>query len=58
MNHKCPNCESLMGDGEACPECNHVDWDDFCECGYCIDKRCDAADALLGIEPDDDYEIL
>lgn len=37
--HRCPNCDSLMGDGDLCPECPHDDGDDECECQYCEDLQ-------------------
>lgn len=37
---RCPNCASLMncGEGETCPECEHVN-DENCECPECAEKR-------------------
>ena len=56
MLHPCPNCDATMNDGEACPECPHVDWDDFCECTTCVDARADLTDEIYDINQDDDDE--
>lgn len=31
----CPNCGSLMSEGDPCPECPHHDGDPGCDCAYC-----------------------
>lgn len=35
----CPNCESIMSEGDRCPECNHNDGDGDCDCPYCEQNR-------------------
>ena len=37
--HFCPNCDATMGEGDPCPECEHRDGDEGCECQYCEDVR-------------------
>jgi phage terminase large subunit-like protein len=35
---RCPNCESMMNEGETCPECEHDDRiDEVCQCEACLD---------------------
>ena len=52
MTIRCPNCESTMGAGDPCPECDHNDGDpDGCECGYCETMRdTDSAYEERGLE--------
>ncbi len=35
---RCPNCGSLMNEGDQCPECDHVD-DVDCDCVWCLERE-------------------
>ena len=35
----CPNCQAAMNVGECCPECEHDERGDCCECEYCADNQ-------------------
>lgn len=34
----CPNCGATMNRGDTCPECEHDERGDVCECEYCADN--------------------
>lgn len=40
---RCPNCDSLMNDGDPCPECDHNSDGDCC-CDHCIMQESDEDD--------------
>lgn len=54
----CPNCSSLMNEGDPCPECDHVEGDDFCECSTCSASRGTphTKHRYPDIEDDDDFD--
>lgn len=31
----CPNCQSKMNEGDDCPECDHSNDGNECDCAYC-----------------------
>ena len=52
--HACPNCEAVMTEGEKCPECQHDDGTDFCDCPACGEERDEEGEKDSEPEGDDD----
>ena len=50
---RCPNCDAMMNEGEACPECDHTDVADAdCICDFCVYGDDDESDVELDDESD------